>query len=95
MGLFFSFSKQRKPRGFQLKHRYYDERKLRLQKIEDKSVENHEQRRNKIREDWSNKRKNVKHEKNKRLIIILAAIIILWLAFKLLPAVFINYAIGN
>ena len=78
-----------------MKHRYYDERKLRLQKIEDKSVENHEQRRNKIREDWSNKRKNVKHEKNKRLIIILAAIIILWLAFKLLPAVFINSAIGN
>ena len=36
MGLFFSFSKQRKPRGFQLQHRYYDERKLRLQKIENK-----------------------------------------------------------
>ena len=94
MGLFFSFSKQRKPKGFQLQHRYYDERKLRLQKIENKSVEINEQKRNKIRQAWKEKRKNVKYEKNKRLLIILAAIIILWLVFKLLPAIIVKYAVG-
>ncbi|MDG1710545.1 MAG: hypothetical protein P8H05_05095 [Schleiferiaceae bacterium] len=94
MGLFFSFSKQRKPKGFQLQHRYYDERKLRLQKIENKSGEINEQKRNKIRQAWKEKRKNVKYEKNKRLLIILTAIIILWLAFKLLPAVVVEYTAG-
>jgi len=92
MGLFFSFSKQSKPRGFQLQHRYYDDRKLRLQKIENKNVESNEQKRNKIRQAWKEKRRSVRYEKNKRLLIILAVIIILWSAFKLLPIAFIKYA---
>ena len=64
------------------------------QKIENKSVEINEQRRNKIRQAWREKRKNVKYEKNKRLLIILTAIITLYLAFKLLPAVIVEYAAG-
>ena len=85
MGLFFSFSKQRKPRGFRLQHRYYDEQKEKLEKLENTSLNDHLNRRKRIRRSWEKKRKNIKYETNKRVIILLSTFIILWLIFKLLP----------
>ncbi len=85
MGLFFSFSKQRKPRGFRLQHRYYDEQKEKLEKLENKNRNDHLNRRRRIRRSWEKKRKNVRYETNKRIIILLSTFIILWLIFKLLP----------
>lgn len=87
MGLFFSFSKQRKPRGFRLQHRYYDEQKEKLEKLENTGLNDHSNRRRKIRRSWEGKRKNIKYETNKRIIIILSTVIILWLIFQLLPGI--------
>ena len=85
MGLFFSFSKQRKPRGFRLQYRYYDEQKEKLEKLGNTSRNDHLNRRRRIRRSWEKKRKNVRYETNKRIIILLSTFIILWLIFKLLP----------
>lgn len=94
MGLFFSFSKQRKPRGFRLQHRYYDEQKEKLEKLENTSLNDHLNRRKRIRRSWEKKRKNIKYETNKRVIILLSTFIILWLIYKLLP-LFITYSRFN
>lgn len=94
MGLFFSFSKQRKPRGFRLQHRYYDEQKEKLEKLENTSLNDHLNRRKRIRRSWEKKRKNIKYESNKRVIILLSTFIILWLIYKLLP-LFITYSRFN
>ena len=94
MGLFFSFSKQRKPRGFRLQHRYYDEQKEKLEKLGNISPNDHLNRRRRIRRSWEKKRKNIRYETNKRVIILLSTFIILWLAYKLLP-LFITYSRFN
>ena len=94
MGLFFSFSKQRKPRGFRLQHRYYDEQKEKLEKLENTSLNDHLNRTKRIRRSWEKKRKNIKYETNKRVIILLSTFIILWLIYKLLP-LFITYSRFN
>ena len=85
MGLIFYFSTQPKTRGFRLQHRYYDEQKEKLDKLGNASRNDHLNRGRRIRRSWEKKRKNVRYETNKRVIILLSTFIILWLIFKLLP----------
>ena len=85
MGLFTSFSKQRKPRGFHLQHRYHDERKSRLKKLESNNAISRENKRKKIRQAWNEKRKSANYKKKSRLLIILIAIILIWISYNFLP----------
>ena len=56
MALFSLFKNQSKPRGFQLQHRYYDERKERLAQLGEDSSSNPEARKQRLHEAWSAKR---------------------------------------
>ncbi|NQW25642.1 MAG: hypothetical protein HQ473_04705 [Cryomorphaceae bacterium] len=92
MGLFSAFSKQRPPRGFNLQHRYYDEKKarqavLKAQREGTESISS-EARREQLRETWARKRMTASTGKSKRnpLVWILVAIIMAYLLFKVIPA---------
>ena len=60
MGLFSAFSKQRTPRGFSLQHRYYDEKKAKMESLraarEGQPLSSAENRREQLREAWAAKR---------------------------------------
>jgi len=56
MALFSLLKNQSKPRGFQLQHRYYDERKERLAQLGEDGQANPEARKQRLHEAWSSKR---------------------------------------
>ena len=51
-----SFFRVRKPRGFNYKPRFYDERKERLQKLKSGHLDEEHERRERLRQAWSSKR---------------------------------------
>ena len=56
MAFFSLFKNQRTPRGFQLQHRYYDERKERLEQLGSKEPQSAEARKERLHQAWSAKR---------------------------------------
>lgn len=56
MALFSLFKNQSKPRGFQLQHRYYDERKERLAQLGQDAGSDPASRKERLHEAWSAKR---------------------------------------
>lgn len=56
MALFSLFKNQRTPRGFQLQHRYYDERKERLAQLGSDAPQSVEARKERLHQAWSAKR---------------------------------------
>jgi hypothetical protein len=51
-----SFFRVRKPRGFNYKPRFYDERKERLQKLQSGHLDEEHERRERLRQAWRSKR---------------------------------------
>jgi hypothetical protein len=51
-----SFFRVRKPRGFNYKPRFYDERKERLQKLQSGHLDQEYERRERLRQAWKSKR---------------------------------------
>ena len=76
MALFSLFKNQRTPRGFQLQHRYYDERKERLAQLGQQSAETEDARRERLRTVWASKRTTERADSRRivRMIAILAAL---------------------
>lgn len=92
MGLFSAFSKQRQPRGFNLQHRYYDEKKAKMESRRAERVGRplnaSENRREHLREAWGSKRTtSTKTSSNRNpLFWILVAVILAYIVFQVLPA---------
>ncbi|MDG1253033.1 MAG: hypothetical protein P8N56_05075 [Schleiferiaceae bacterium] len=101
MGLFSAFSKQRQPRGFSLQHRYYDEKKAKMESLRQarkgERSKDSELRREQLREAWSSKRStNVKSEsKRSPLVWILIAVVVAYIVFKVLPAMLVMSEIAS
>ncbi|MEY2971730.1 MAG: hypothetical protein ACO31C_00995 [Schleiferiaceae bacterium] len=76
MALFSLFKNQRGPRGFQLQHRYYDERKERLAQWSSNDPNTAEARRERIRQAWASKRTTQSTDRGRivRLVAILGAL---------------------
>lgn len=56
MAFFSLFKNQRTPRGYQLQHRYYDERKERLAQLGSDAPQSAEARKERLHQVWSAKR---------------------------------------
>jgi len=76
MAFFSLFKNQRTPRGFQLQHRYYDERKERLAHLGQQSADTEDARRERLRTAWASKRTTERADSRRvvRMIAILAAL---------------------
>lgn len=96
MGLFSAFSKQRQPRGFQLKHRYYDEKKAKLESLgKDQALSPKnpsDARREHLREAWASKRttntKGLTARGPITLILLLFALAYVVLRYLPIPRIF-------
>ena len=92
MGLFSAFSKQRQPRGFSLQHRYYDEKKAKMESLraerESRPLSSSENRREHLREAWASKRTtSAKSGASRRpLVWIFIAIALAYIVFQVLQA---------
>jgi len=79
MAFFSLFKNQNKPRGFQLQHRYYDERKERLAQLGQEAPQNREARKQRLREAWTSNRRLKTSSKNQFLrsaAIVLALLVL-------------------
>ncbi len=93
MGLFSAFSKQRQPRGFNLQHRYYDEKKAKMESLragrQGQPLSASENRREQLREAWASRRTtNVKGSSARgplMLILILGALAYFVLRYLAIP----------
>ncbi|MDA8788409.1 hypothetical protein OAV84_01335 [Schleiferiaceae bacterium] len=95
MGLFSAFSKQRQPRGFNLQHRYYDEKKAKMesrrQAREGERSKDSDVRREQLRDAWASKRSTNAKGGSARgplmLILILGALGYIVLRYLTIPHV--------
>lgn len=93
MGLFSAFSKQRQPRGFNLQHRYYDEKKAKMESLraerQGQPLSASENRREQLREAWASKRTTNARGSSARgplmLILILGALAYFVLRYLAIP----------
>lgn len=93
MGLFSAFSKQRQPRGFNLQHRYYDEKKAKMESLraerQGQPLSVSENRREQLREAWASKRTTNAKGSSARgplmLILILGALAYFVLRYLAIP----------
>jgi len=79
MAFFSLFKNQNKPRGFQLQHRYYDERKERLAQLGQEAPQNREARKQRLHEAWTSNRRLKTSSKNQFLssaAIVLALLVL-------------------
>jgi hypothetical protein len=79
MAFFSLFKNQNKPRGFQLQHRYYDERKERLAQLGQEAPKNREARKQRLHEAWTSNRRLKTSSKNQFLrsaAIVLALLVL-------------------
>ena len=84
MAFFSLFKNQNKPRGFQLQHRYYDERKERLSQLGQEAPQNREARKQRLHEAWTANRRLNTSSKNQFLrsaaivfaLLVLASLIL-------------------
>ncbi len=79
MAFFSLFKNQHKPRGFQLQHRYYDERKERLAQLGQEVPQNIEARKQRLHDAWTTNRRLKSSGKNQflRSAAILLALLVL------------------
>ncbi len=79
MAFFSLFKNQNKPRGFQLQHRYYDERKERLSQLGQEAPQNREARKQRLHEAWTANRRLNTSSKNQflRSVAIVLALLVL------------------
>ena len=95
MGLFSAFSKQRTPLGFSLQHRYYDEKKAKMESLraarEGQPLSASENRREELRAAWASKRTTHAKGSSARgplmLILILGALAFIVLRYLAIPHV--------
>ena len=92
MGLFSAFSKQRTPRGFSLQHRYYDEKKAKMESLRaGQPLSASENRREELRAAWASKRTTHAKGSSARgplmLILILGALAFIVLRYLAIPHV--------
>lgn len=79
MAFFSLFKNQNKPRGFQLQHRYYDERKERLAQLGQEAPQNREARKQRLHDAWTTNRRFKSSGRNQFLrsaAIVLALLIL-------------------
>ena len=79
MAFFSLFKNQHKPRGFQLQHRYYDERKERLAQLGQEVPQNIEARKQRLHDAWTTNRRLKSSGKNQFLrsaAIVLALLVL-------------------
>ncbi len=84
MAFFSLFKNQNKPRGFQLQHRYYDERKERLAQLGQEAPQNREARKQRLHEAWTSNRRLKTSSKNQFLRSAAIVLALLALASLLL-----------